>query len=76
MNMWNHFQVLEFQSEPLRSDFEAVLSQLASTFNVGFSLIELKVQDIYKTATTKEKRNKMLEKFFKTIFSEVSLDLK
>ncbi|XP_059143765.1 dual oxidase 1-like [Physella acuta] len=62
--------VVEFPSEPMRNEFCTVLCTFAQTHNVDFSVIELRLRDLYNAATTKEKRNKMLEKFFKTVFSE------
>ncbi|CAG5124174.1 unnamed protein product [Candidula unifasciata] len=62
--------VVEFRTEALRSDFVSMLCQFVQNHNVDISVIELKLHDLYSAATTKEKRNKMLEKFFKTVFTE------
>lgn len=62
--------VVEFPSEPMRSDFESVLCAFAQSHEVGTTIEELKLNELYASVTTKEKRNRMLEKFFKTVFSE------
>ncbi|KAH9500299.1 Dual oxidase 2, partial [Bulinus truncatus] len=62
--------VVEFSSEPMRNEFASMLCTFAQEYGVAVSEMEIKLQDLYCAATTKEKRNKMLEKFFKTIFSE------
>lgn len=62
--------VVEFPSEPMRNEFGTMLCSFSQEHNVDVSVIELKLQDLYNAATTKEKRNRMLEKFFKTVFSE------
>uniref|UniRef100_A0A2C9KDP5 NAD(P)H oxidase (H2O2-forming) n=1 Tax=Biomphalaria glabrata TaxID=6526 RepID=A0A2C9KDP5_BIOGL len=62
--------VVEFPSEPMRNEFASMLCAFAKEYHVDCSEIEIRLQDLYNAATTKEKRNKMLEKFFKTVFSE------
>ncbi|XP_012943057.2 dual oxidase [Aplysia californica] len=62
--------VVVFPNEPLRNEFENILCDFATGHNVGVNVIALKLQDLLDAATTKEKRNQMLEKFFKTVFSE------
>ncbi|GFN94573.1 dual oxidase [Plakobranchus ocellatus] len=62
--------VVEFPTEPMRLDFETVLCAFAQSHSVDSTIEELRLRDLYKVVTTKEKRNRMLEKFFKTVFSE------
>ena len=64
-------QVVEFPSEPMRSDFESVLCAFAQSHDVGSTVEEVKLHELYRVVTTKDKRNRLLEKFFKTVFSEV-----
>ncbi|KAK7492719.1 hypothetical protein BaRGS_00016024, partial [Batillaria attramentaria] len=63
--------VLVFLNEEVRNLFEGLLSECVASYElVEFVPIEIRENDLYAVATTKEKRNAMLEKFFKTIFKE------
>lgn len=63
--------VVVFLNEEFRNMFEAQLSELVSSYElVDFVPIEIRETDLFSVAITKEKRNAMLEKFFKTIFKE------
>ncbi|ESO86842.1 hypothetical protein LOTGIDRAFT_235234 [Lottia gigantea] len=62
--------VLVFNSELNRNVFDEDLSQFLASYEIETDLKEKKLKDIYSMAMTKEKRNKQLEKFFKTVFTE------
>ena len=64
-------QVLEFGNETLRGQFEHSLMDFLQSYEVTFTFNDAKLSEIYDVATTKQKRNAQLEKFFKTVFAEV-----
>ena len=61
-----------FLNEEERNIFMDSLSDFVSRYElVDLVSFEIREADLFSIATTKEKRNAMLEKFFKTIFKEV-----
>lgn len=62
--------VLQFTNGTLRQQFVDKLSQVLQEDGIIFAYHEEKLKDIYKTAFTQMKRNHLLERFFKTVFSE------
>ena len=58
-----------------RNEFETLLCEFAAQHSVNVNVLSLKLAHLLESATTKEKRKQMLEKFFKTVFSEVGSHL-
>jgi len=57
----------------MRSKFESNLKEKLAVHNREISTNEAKLTGIYQKAFTQKKRNAVLEKFFKSVFSEVSI---
>lgn len=66
-------QVLEFPSEVHRNRFEQSLTDYLGSYDTEFMMQEMSVKELYDMAMTKTKRNAQLEKFFKTVFAEVTM---
>lgn len=65
-------KVVVFTNEEERNQFVEQLIEFLSDFNIEQGIFpNIPEKELYKMAVTKEKRNAMLEKFFKTIFKEV-----
>lgn len=63
--------VVQFLNEQERDGFMECLTGFCSNYeHMNLIAFEIREKDLYNLATTKEKRNAMLEKFFKTIFKE------
>ncbi|PVD36104.1 hypothetical protein C0Q70_03077 [Pomacea canaliculata] len=63
--------VVVFTNEEERNQFVEQLIEFLSDFNIEQGIFpNIPEKELYKMAVTKEKRNAMLEKFFKTIFKE------
>ena len=67
----NIVQVVEFVNERQRTLFKQTLSQALAVSGSTLECHETKIKHIYRRALTQKKRNQYLEKFFKTVFSEV-----
>lgn len=65
-------QVVEFYNEKQRSLFKQSLGKVLAECGSTLECNETKLKRIYGKALTQKKRNQYLEKFFKTVFSEVS----
>ena len=65
-------QVLQFDTCSNRQAFEADLSQSLEMHGITCNIQEAKSKAILEAAFTQKKRNDRLEKFFKSVFSEVS----
>ena len=66
-------QVVVFLNEQERNNFMENLMDFVGRYElVDLVTFEIGESDLFSLATTKEKRNAMLEKFFKTIFKEVA----
>lgn len=64
-------QVLQLSSEAQRRQFLETLQQTLANVGGTLDYHEAKLAHIYKNAFTKKKRDQSLERFFKTVFSEV-----
>ena len=66
-------QVLQFSNETERRIFMETLQQALKNHGGCLEHDETKLKHMYKTAFTQKKRNQILERFFKTVFSEVTI---
>ncbi|KAL3836734.1 hypothetical protein ACJMK2_022153 [Sinanodonta woodiana] len=62
--------VLQFPTESQRRYFVDYLKETISEYERQLQTKEMKLKHIYSTAFTQKKRNAVLERFFKTVFSE------
>lgn len=66
-------QVLKFENSTSRQLFENDVIHALESNQIQCSVFEERAQDILKNAFTQKKRNQRLEKFFKSVFSEVCM---
>ncbi|XP_053408593.1 dual oxidase-like isoform X3 [Mercenaria mercenaria] len=62
--------VIELSNESQRRIFVETLQHTLANAGASIDYQEAKLKNIYKKAFTQKKRNQLLEKFFKTVFSE------
>ena len=67
--------MLEFQSVGSRSNFEQEFRRELLDHHIALDLKEGRLSALKKSLFTRAKRNTVLEKFFKQVFSEVCLHL-
>jgi hypothetical protein len=67
------FQILNFPSYNMRSSFLSSLSSTLKQFGKKFTIMEMRLSMMHEQAVTQKTRNMQLEKFFKSVFSEVTL---
>ena len=65
------FQVVEFDSEDLRMNTIAMFREALVQQRKSILLDDDDYERVYKRAITQEKRQNLLEKFFRSVFSEV-----
>lgn len=66
-----HFQVIRFASEADRREFLFQLAVLLKANNIPLQKHEMSTKDILGKAMTKTKRQQLLNKFFRNVFTEV-----